>query len=401
LYNAQILRSFKIIMNIVFFAHPTFLKLRSMDNFTKMLSKGMAERGHTIQVWNPTEIFFRLPVGTICKKWMGYIDAYLLFPIVVKYQLRKCKSNTLFVFSDQALGPWIPLVSQKPHVVHCHDFLALQSAEGEFQENKIGWTGRQYQKYILHGYQKARNFISVSTKTSKELERYVSNPTGISAVAYNSLNNVFTEIDSSLARRYIHQSTQICTTEGFILHVGGNQWYKNRPGVIEIYNAWKEISSSTLPLLLVGEEPSDDLIDAYELSPFRKDIYFLVEKDDEFIHNAYAGASVLLFPSIAEGFGWPIAEAMTCGCLVITTAVEPMTEVGGDAAFYIQPRPTNRELVGVWAAEAAKVVENVICLSDNKKSSTKAMGFENVKRFEANRSLSQIEQIYLTICSKV
>ena len=45
----------------------------------------------------------------------------------------------------------------------------------------------------------------------------------------------------------------------------------------------------------------------------------------------------LLFPSLAEGFGWPVAEAQACGCPVVTSNRAPMTEVGGLAATYIDP----------------------------------------------------------------
>ena len=53
--------------------------------------------------------------------------------------------------------------------------------------------------------------------------------------------------------------------------------------------------------------------------------------DDE-LAAVYSRAALLLFPSLAEGFGWPVLEAMACGCRVVTSNRAPMTEVGGDAA---------------------------------------------------------------------
>ena len=62
----------------------------------------------------------------------------------------------------------------------------------------------------------------------------------------------------------------------------------------------------------------------------------LALSDDE-LRLAYAGAVALLYPSRYEGFGMPVAEAMACGCPVITTQVSSLPEVAGDAAIYVDP----------------------------------------------------------------
>src|SRR6478609_376106 len=122
-------------MNIIVFAHPTFLGHQSMPRYANMIEKGMTDRGHSVEIWTASPFFFKLPAPSSLKKWMGYIDQFLLFPIQVKSKLKKNTPNTLYVFSDHALGPWIPLVSKKLHVIHCHDFLAQQSALGQISEN--------------------------------------------------------------------------------------------------------------------------------------------------------------------------------------------------------------------------------------------------------------------------
>jgi glycosyltransferase involved in cell wall biosynthesis len=58
---------------------------------------------------------------------------------------------------------------------------------------------------------------------------------------------------------------------------------------------------------------------------------------DEDLRLAYSGAVALLFPSRYEGFGLPVAEAMACGCPVITTPLSSLPEVAGDAAIYVDP----------------------------------------------------------------
>jgi glycosyltransferase involved in cell wall biosynthesis len=58
---------------------------------------------------------------------------------------------------------------------------------------------------------------------------------------------------------------------------------------------------------------------------------------NEDLRALYSTATMMLFPSLQEGFGWPIVEAQACGCPVATSSRSPMDEVGGDAAIYIDP----------------------------------------------------------------
>ncbi|MDB5021037.1 MAG: mannosyl transferase [Pedobacter sp.] len=368
-----------------------------MDNFTKMLFVGMQNKGHNVQIWQPKPIFSKLPFGLIGKKWMGYLDSFIIFPFVAKVRIRKCKRKTLFVFTDQALGPWVPLVSKKAHVIHCHDLLALQSAKGEIKENLTSWTGSYYQKFILWGYLAAKHFISVSINTEETLRTFLGDRAVTSQVVYNGLNPKFRPLDTMTARENLEKCIGISLKTGFLMHVGGNQWYKNRPGVIEIYNSWRHISIRKLPLLLFGESPSDDLKEVFEESEFKCDIHFIVDATDDLIHFAYAGASLLIFPSHAEGFGWPIAEAMACGCLVITSNVPPMTEVGGKSATYISLKPSNPSDVNKWAADSARVVDSIICMPKKESQTARSLALHNAKRFELDAAINQIEEIYLNI----
>ncbi|MEM9143622.1 MAG: glycosyltransferase, partial [Bacteroidota bacterium] len=326
-------------MKLVFFAHPDFLAHKSMPRFSRMLCKGMENRGHKALLWSPKAFFFKLPAPTLLKKWLGYIDQFILFPLKVKIVLRQTEPTTLFVFTDHALGPWLPMVIKRPHVVHCHDFLAQRSALGEFEENPVGWSGKQYQRIIQKGFNRGRHFISVSEKTQSDLHHLLKFSPGSSNVVYNGLHTGFSPIPDKTVGAILEKDMGIPIKKGFILHIGGNQWYKNRLGIIDIYDAFRREFTSTLPLLCVGEKPNQQLQKKYEKSSFKNDIYFLTGKSDLEVQNLYIMATVFLFPSLEEGFGWPIAEAMASGCPVVTTDCAPMTEVGGEAGFYIPRRP--------------------------------------------------------------
>lgn len=380
-------------MHIVFFTHPSFLGSQSMPRFANYLTAGMQARGHRVEQWTPTPFAYKLAFHTLLKKWFGYIDQYIFFPYAVKRRLKRCSPSTLFVLTDQALGPWLPLLAKRPHVVHCHDFLAQYSALGQIPENPTSWTGRLYQAFIRHGYRRGNHFISVSQTTRENLHKFLTIPPVTSEVVYNGLNPVFAPYDLKEARYLLSQTTGLDLASGYLLHVGGNQWYKNRAGCIELYNHWRSKGGEALPLLLVGESPNEAILSQYESSPFKSDIHLLSGVDDTMVRLAYAGATLFLFPSLAEGFGWPIAEAMAAGCLVITTADAPMTEVGGAAAFYI-PRCPSTAVSAEWAAIGAQVIQQVVSLEPMQREAAVEAGLKNASRFKAVTALDSIEAIY-------
>jgi glycosyltransferase involved in cell wall biosynthesis len=390
-------------MNIVIFSNPDFFgsqkrpQFSSMPRYTNMIVDGMAERGHHVTLWSPKSTFFELPFKGVIKKWMGYIDQYVVFPADVRRRLKNCAPDTLFVFTDQAQGPWIPLVHQRAHVMHCHDFLAQWSAMGKIKENKTGWTGKQYQKYIRKGWAKGKHFIAGSFNTNKELQQLINKPIS-SDVVYTGLDKSYAPADVQMTRNILSKKTGINLSAGYLLHVGGNQWYKNREGVIEMYDAWRALETSNLPLLLIGAPPSEQIKKLIERSRYQGDIHVIIGLEDDVVKKAYAGATVFLFPSLAEGFGWPIAEAMASGCPVITTNVAPMTEVAGSAGYLI-PRRTTQDLSG-WAQCAANVIQKVVELPDYERNEVVEAGIKNAKKFDAETALDQIENIYNNITSE-
>ena len=387
-------------MNIVFFAHPAFLGSQSMPRFAQMLADGMRERAHQVAVWAPQPRLHKLLKAKAGQKWLGYLDQYVLFPAQVRRRLRQCPADTLFVFTDHALGPWVPLVADRPHVIHCHDFLAQRSALGEIAENPTSWTGRQYQAFIRRGYSRGQHFISVSHTTRQDLHRFLPAAPASSAMIYNGLNQDFALHDVASARRAVGQATGLDLRAGYLLHVGGNQWYKNRLGVVELYDAWRAGGGANLPLLLIGEAPSEALVQLRKQSAYQADIHFLPGVPDAQVRLAYAGATVFLFPSLAEGFGWPIAEAMAAGCPVITTQEAPMTEVGGSAAFYIPRRPATPAGGTAWAAAGAQVIQRVVAHGPAERAATTAAGLANAGRFGAAAALDQLEVLYQAVLQK-
>jgi len=327
------------------------------------------------------------------RKWLGYLDQFVVFPMQVRRRLRQMSPGTLFVFSDQALGPWVPLVSGRKSVIHCHDFLALRSALGEFPQNRVSWTGRIYQRWIWRGFRKGRNFISVSERTRADLRRFLG---GVgpdrSVVVHNSINYPYRPIAQAEARERFQRHGISFPEEGFILHVGGNQWYKNRDGVLAIYDAYVRLASRAVPLMMIGAPPSDSLKEAAARVNPKGAVHFVVRPPTEVLEAAYSSSCVLLFPSHAEGFGWPIIEAMAAGCPVLTTNDSPMTEVGSDVAFYLPKMSKDNGIP--WAEACAQKLVDVLSRSAEERSRTREAGVAHANAFDPDSAMACYDAVY-------
>ena len=180
---------------------------------------------------------------------------------------------------------------------------------------------------------------------------------------------------------------------GYLMHIGGNQWYKNREGVLKIYMAYVKLSQNPLPLLMLGQAPTLKMeVISDEIKQAGGSVQYVLSPTDREVCAIYSMASILIFPSIAEGFGWPIIEAMSCGCSVITTNDAPMTEVGGDAAYYIDRMPLGN--TDEWAINAAEYIIEILNKSESDIFISKKRNLNRASFFKSSIAIDQYEKIY-------
>ena len=382
-------------MKILIITHHENSLGYSMMRYTTILMDGLIKRGHNVEIWGPKLYFSKNTPPAGLNKWFRYLDQYVLFPIVFKRKSKALPKETLYVLIDQALGMWMPLIKHKKHVVHCHDFIALKSAFGTIKENPTGWSGKLYQRLILKGLSQANSFISVSKNTQAELLQYLPESPRVNEQVYNALDPVFKPGHPLEARKEIGKYLNHEVANGYILHVGGNTFYKNRVGVLQIYIAWRNMSKMSLPLIMIGSQPTAEMRRIQEASSFKSDMHFIVGLENRLLVRAYQGASVLVFPSLTEGFGFPIAEAMATGCLVITTDEAPMNEVGGFAAIYIKRCPGDQRKT--WAQQAAEVLDQTLRLTEKERKVLVDKCLINANRFREDIIVDSIEKIYKEI----
>jgi len=393
-------------MNLVLYTHPDWMGSQSQMRLVRMMSDAFVARGHRVQVRKPVPRVHAWastagwPGLARLAKWAGYVDQFILFPGEQRRAIATDPADTLYVLCDQALGPWVPLFKHRPHAVHCHDLLALRSALGLVPENPTGLTGRLYQRYIRAGFRRARHFISISNHTREDLHRYGGVNAVTSDVVHNGMNHPYEAVPGDMARQRLAVAALHVPAPGLLLHVGGGQWYKNSAGVLALYAQYvrrrQAAGRRVLPLWMVSPPPGAELQQLVAAVPAPGSVRFVQGIDNAALEALYSVAGALLFPSLAEGFGWPIAEGLACGCPVITTGEAPMNEVGGPHAHYL-PRLTSRADLPAWAEQGAALLCEVLDRPEPERERARAAGMAWARRFDTGQAIERYLDLYTAV----
>jgi glycosyltransferase involved in cell wall biosynthesis len=105
------------------------------------------------------------------------------------------------------------------------------------------------------------------------------------------------------------------------------------------YNLLRDEKKTSQPLVITGAPlwKADGLAESIRRSPWSKDILFTGFVPQAHLPSLYAGAGLFVFPSLYEGFGLPILEAMACGVPVVAGNRTSLPEIAGDAACLVNP----------------------------------------------------------------
>jgi glycosyltransferase involved in cell wall biosynthesis len=307
----------------------------SMQRFAASMARGLMQAGHEVRGVRPRSVVGQLqPSWRGLGKWLGYIDKFGVFPRDLKTAL---KWADIVHICDQANSFYTKYMGSFPHVVTCHDLLAIRSALGEIPRIETRWSGRQLQRMILKGLNRAQHIVCVSEATRKDLLRVTGIHDHRVSRVYNSLNYPYSRMERWEAEFRVSK-LRVDPGQSFLLHVGGNQWYKNRLGVLRIFSLLRKLPvGRNLKLVMAGKPWTAEMRRFIAENEMRDVTFELTGIVDEDLRALYSTASMMLFPSLEEGFGWPIIEAQACGCPVLTSGRPPMDEVGGSAAIYVDP----------------------------------------------------------------
>jgi len=227
-----------------------------------------------------------------------------------------------------------PIYKKYLTVVTVHDLTPIVFKK-HFPRGIKGEIKWQMQRYAL---KKANAIITDSDCSKKDIIKRV----GISAdkvsVIYLAAGEEFKKLEIGNWKLEIKKRYGL--PNRFVLYVGDVTWNKNLPRLVEA------VKSINVPLVMVGKalvsEDFDknnpwnkDLVKVQDLAKDDKNIIKLGFVPTEDLVAIYNLATVFVMPSLYEGFGLPILEAMSCGCPVITTKEGSLDEVAGEAALYV------------------------------------------------------------------
>jgi glycosyltransferase involved in cell wall biosynthesis len=351
----------------------------SMLRFCAALGVELQKDGHESRVIHPEAC---LAKGRSTRdglgKWLAYVDKFVLFLSRLRAIARWAD---VVHICDHAYSPYTRSLAWVPRVVTCHDLLAVRCALGEFPGRKVGWSGRKYQRMILRGLERASLVGCDSVATRSDVLRLSKVPKQRTALVHVGYNFPYAPASEGELRQRLGR-LGIGLDDRFLIHVGADVWYKNLPGVIRIFSRLVDFPEMCdLRLVMVGSGATDELNSLVRGCGLGDKVTMLSNVSSEDLRALYSAAGGLLFPSLCEGFGWPIIEAQACGCPVFASDRPPMTEVGGEAAVYFNPEDYD---------EAADVVRRHL----SNVSEMRTAGFLNAKRFSAASTAAAYVRVY-------
>ncbi|MGA7885830.1 MAG: glycosyltransferase family 1 protein [Acidobacteriaceae bacterium] len=327
---------------------------QSMLRYPVMLQKALTAQGHKATIVHPPAVLGRLPFlrGGLAK-WIWYLDKYLIAPW---YLRGKVRGHDIVHICDHSNAMYVRCGGKRPQVITCHDLIAVLGARGHYPEVRTGVTGRMLQRWIAISLRRARFVICVSESTGADFRALVPDGRANVRVIPHALNRRCEAAEQNMIEQEA-MKLGLAHDARYLLHVGGNQWYKNRLGTMQIFGELKKSTQfQDMHLVMAGKPWTPEMRRFAGSSGLTNSIIEATGIGDDALNVLYSGAQALLFPSLAEGFGWPVLEAQACGCPVITTERAPMTEVGGAAAIYIDPSdPTAaaKTILEQWPRRAA------------------------------------------------
>jgi glycosyltransferase involved in cell wall biosynthesis len=265
------------------------------------------------------------------------------------------------IFNPKISAPWRTL---------CNTVIMLHGADWFEVPQSYSLSNRVYHQFAATLYsQKADAIIACSHDAATRLEQRIPAARGKIVAVHHGVDEEFYPVmDDDTLSTVRHKYS---LPDPFLLYVGKIYPMKNVSGVVRAFSHLRD----QIPHKLVIVGPPGPRAER-ELAPIRtygleNDVVLVGRVPDQDLPAIYSLADVFLFPSLYEGFGIPLLEAMACGCPVVTSVAGACPEVVGDAAVLVDPND-----VRAIAAAAYDVVTNPTLAQ-----TLRAKGLERAKAF--------------------
>ena len=315
---------------VVIDASPLLYKRTGIGRLTASLIARLADTAHDFEI----VLFGRRLQGHKLSSFAHPLPlpcVHIRLPRAAEWIIGKAGLAEVLCRGDlyHATDFYMPLRKSTPAVTTVHDIIFLTDPENMIDHERLA-------KKAPHFIAQCRRIITISEFSKKEISETLHVSPEIIDVVYPGVErSVFSPPADATAAR-IRVSQELGFNRPYFLAVSCSTGRKNTPLLLEAYSQLlRQQPQNDLVLLWT---PPQEIADKYRSSEMGKRIHFIGWQDDSLLRDIYGSATAVVFPSLYEGFGLPVVEAMSCGVPVITSELTSIPEAGGKAAIYIDPR---------------------------------------------------------------
>lgn len=254
---------------------------------------------------------------------------------------REVLKHKIDLFFFPAVYSYFPILNRTRVLLTLHDVIADHHPELVFPSAKSKFFWKLKQAIAVR---QADLIATVSDYSKKEIVDYFRLPESRLRIISEAARPVFKELPTNNGFVPALARYSLVPGEKFLLYVGGISPHKNLKRLIDAFKQIDRSDSSALKLVLVGDYKDDPFFSAYphlrsqvnELELNGKVIFtgFIPDEDLAYLYN---GATLLVFPSLEEGFGLPAIEAMACGTPVAASRTGSLPEILGPVGRFFDP----------------------------------------------------------------
>ena len=236
--------------------------------------------------------------------------------------------------------------------------------------------------------ERADLILAPSENTKRDLINFYKINSGKIKVIYPGISCHSKQSEESLSDKKLELKQKYNLPEKFILFLGTIEPRKNTIGLIEAFERFSsQTPFSNFSLVIAGHKGWNDtqIYKKFQSSPYKEKIKFIgsIESDDKVA--LYSLATIFVYPSFYEGFGFPIVEAMAAGTPIITSNRSSLPEVAGSAAYLVNPnRPSELANAMIEMFKNQKLRDHF-----------RSLGLEQVKKFSWEKAAKEFLNIFL------
>jgi glycosyltransferase involved in cell wall biosynthesis len=214
-------------------------------------------------------------------------------------------------------------LASRPRVVTMHDIIPWLQGSGHLaQVGRAGAAARKLWQRNAASLRAVEQVLCVSEATRNDVVSHFGVDSARASVLHLPLRPDLAALVTAVA--------EVPRRRGRVLHVGNNAAYKNRVGVLRLFARLPV--DLALELAMCGPAPTPELRQLAAELGITDRVEWITDLEDNRLAQEYAQASLLTYPSLYEGFGWPPLEAMAFGVPVVSSDAPALREVVGNAA---------------------------------------------------------------------